>query len=245
MTNARQVAQESGTRPKGPTVNRAPKKKAPSNKDPKTVKDAEDRLRRLGTYPMVVSGPYDADDYDALTRRRLDWTTERKRLLMLKHELGRKTDNEATSLRGTVTLTDEDNRKNATRVKQSEAWRYKQLDGVQRQAELELERVMRATRGGPSLVANYGRVGGGNDPYAISAAMEQAYSAWRATAVSRGVLIEAVLTCIIEPVTMAEIERAHGIAAGDGIRNHCNGLNVWAEIRGWVKPKEENRHATS
>lgn len=244
MTNPRQLAATSGTRPKGVTVRPSPKVR-PSNRDPKTVKECEDRLRRLGTYPMVITGPYDAEDYDALTRRRLDWITERGKLLSQKHALGRKTDNDAIAAKGTTTLSDGDNRKNATRVKQSEAWRHKQLDGVQRQAELELERVMRSMRGGPSLVANYGRVGGGNDPYAISAAMEQDYRTWRNSAARRGVLIEAVLTCIVELVTMAEIERAHGFAAGDGISNHRAGLNVWAETRGWVKARENDRHTTS
>jgi len=65
------VQAESGVRPKSPTGDKPVEKAAPK-RAPKSAR-VDDRLRKLGPYP-VVTGPHDADDYDALMRRRLDWT---------------------------------------------------------------------------------------------------------------------------------------------------------------------------
>lgn len=211
-----------------------PAPKRPGKDDPKTVDEVVRRLRRLGSYPMAT-GPYDAEDYDALTRRRLDWMAQRSRLLTFKNELGKRTDNDAIQAKTTEVLSVDDVRKNASRVKKSEAWRHKQLDSMQQQAEVELEQVIRSELGGPAVTARYGRIGGGHDPFMVSAAMQRDWVEWRAKAARHGVLIEAVVDCIREPWTMAEVERRHGIKGGDGIANHRLGLDVWAEQRQWVR----------
>lgn len=216
-----------------PSARPATKKPASKKNEPKSVQEVDRLLRRLGPYP-IVTGPYDAEGYDALARRRLDWMTQRKRLLALRHTLGQRTDNDAIQAKATEVLSVDDVRKNASRVRKSEAWRHKQLDSMQQQAEVELEHVIRALLGGPSLTAKYGAMPGGRDPITLSAAMEQAWRDWREKAAARGVIVEAVVDCIAQPKTMADIERERGMASGDGIRNHCRGLAVWAEVRGWA-----------
>ncbi len=236
LVTPKKLALESGVRPKGPE---APK---PKKKIAKSLREVNEKLRRLGPYPMITTGPYDAEDYDALTRRRLDWTRQRRVLLALKTELSRRSDNEATRLRGTIPLAEGDSegqkhaRKNATRVRQSEAWRHKQLDGVQRQAEIELDQVIRAKLGGPALVAKYGRIGGGHNPYEISAAMSATWVSWIEHARIRGIDHDAVVDCIAQPLTLGDIEKGHGMVDGQGIVNHRRGLDLWAELRGWIRP---------
>lgn len=222
-----------GARSKAKQAAQPTTKKPASKKEPKSVQEVDRLLRRLGPYP-IVTGLYDAEDYDALTRRRLDWMAQRKRLLELRHTLGQKTDNDAIQAKATEVLSVDDVRKNASRVRKSEAWRHKQLDSMQQQAEVELEHVIRALLGGPSLTAKYGAMPGGRDPITLSAAMEQAWRDWRAKASARGIIVEAVVDCIAQPKTMADIERERGMASGNGIHNHRRGLDIWAEVRGWI-----------
>ena len=246
MVASKKLAPESGVRPKSPDTPKA--MKPPTDKD---VRKVNEDLRRLGPYPMVSAGPYAAEDYDALTRRRLDWTERRRQLLADKHAFSQRSDNDAIRLRGTVALAAGDSagqekaRKNATRVRQSEVWRYKQLSGTQRQAEIEMEHVIRVLLGGPSLVAKYGAISGGRDPATLSAAMDKTWRDWRRDAAARGINVEAVVDCIGQPKTMAEIERERGFSAGQGIDNHRRGLDLWAQLRGWTSRSTCNNLLTT
>jgi hypothetical protein len=227
---------ELGSRTRAPAAVKADAPKvAPKKNVPKSLQEVNARLRKLGPYPMAT-GPYSAEDYDALTRRRLDWTRLHGELLEQKRLLSQRTDNDAITAKQTETLSSDDVRKNATRVKQSEAWRHKQLDPTQQQAEVELESVIRASIGGPAVTARYGRIGGGGDPFTMTSKMAKDWKAWRDRASIRGVNVNAVVACIAEPLTMADVEKRYAIPAGKGIINHKHGLDVWSELRGWIKP---------
>jgi hypothetical protein len=245
MVTPRKVATESGVRPKGP-AGAKPAKKAPKG-DPKSVKEATDRLRRLGPYP-IVTGPYDAEDYDNLTRRRLDWITQHKRLLAQKHDLGKKTDNDAIQAKHTVDLAGDDSagqqqaRKNATRVRQSHAWRYNQLDGTQRQAEIEMESAWRSRIAGfGPVTAKYGALGGRGEPFTAGADMEKAWIDWAVEALreaadgKKTVNISPFIDCLIEPKTLKDVERDHRLEPGDALANYQKGLHIWCRLRSWVR----------
>ena len=246
MVTPRKIVPESGVRPKGP-ASAKPAKKAQSKRDPKSVKEVTDRLCRLGPYP-IVTGPYDAEDYDNLTRRRLDWITQHKRLLAMKHELGKKTDNDAIQAKRLVAVGDDDSkgqqaaRKNATRVMQSHAWRYNQLDGTQRQAEIEMEAAWRSRIAGfGPVTAKYGSLGGRGEPFTAGADMEKAWTDWTVEALKENadgrktVNLSAFVDCLIEPKTLKEVERDQRLAPGAALSNYQTGLQIWCRLRGWAR----------
>ncbi len=134
-----------------------PKRRTRSRRGPRTSRCPRHRGQAEavgGRYP-VVDGPYDAEDYDALTRRRLDWTAARSKLLAQKHEAARITDIDAIKAKNAPTVevaVDDPEARSALartspRVRQSEAWRYRQLSSMQRQAEIEMEGVEKQNHG--------------------------------------------------------------------------------------------------
>lgn len=235
------VAPKASTRPtSAPGVAKA-KPKAPAKA--KSVAEIDAKLKRLGPYPMVT-GPYDADDYDALTRRRLDWTAQRSRLLQQRHERSKAADTEALKAKNqpTVEVAVDDPeakkraRKNLTRVRQSEAWRYRQLTPMQRQAEIEMETAWRSrTEGMGAAVSKYGAVGGGRDAMVSAAAMDGTWRDWMAMAPHRGVHVSALIDCLTEPKTLAEVEKERKLKPGNALANYQQGLDLWSELRGWTR----------
>lgn len=216
--------------------------KAAAKKPRRPIGTIERHLKRLGDYPKV-DGPYAAEDYDALTRRRLDWMAQRSRLLAELTE-ARKSDTEAVKAANapTVEVAVDDPeakkraRRNLTRVRQSEAWRHKQLTPMQRQAEIEMALAWKVqTQGTTAVSPKYGAVGGGRDGFAISAAMDATWRDWMAKAKGRAVNVGAFIDCLVEPKTLAGIERERKFKRGSVLPMYKTGLNLWCELRGWAR----------
>lgn len=125
-------------------------------------------------------------------------------------------------------------RRNLTRCRQSEAWRHNQLDSMQREAWREMAMAYQArTVGlGPSR-SKYGPGGGGDRPDNI--VLEHAWREWCAAAVDRRIMVSAVIDCLIEPLTLAQVERNHRMRRGRAMDQFVQALQLWAELRGWTR----------
>lgn len=125
-------------------------------------------------------------------------------------------------------------RRNLTRVRQSEAWRHTKLDGMQRDAwrEMALAYQIRTAGIGPSR-SRYGIAGGGGPPDNV--VLEQAWMQFCTSAVDRRIMVSAVIDCLVEPKTLAQVERDHRMRRGQAMDQFCQALHLWAELRGWVR----------
>lgn len=128
-------------------------------------------------------------------------------------------------------------RKNITRVRQSEAWRHKQLTPMQRQAESEMGLAWQArTAGLANVTAQYGDVrGGGSNGLTLGAGLDQTWRDWVAEAKQRKIHIAVVIDCIAEPKTLADIERDRKLKRGKALAIYLAGLDAWCELRGWLR----------
>ncbi|WP_319798313.1 hypothetical protein [Nitrobacter sp.] len=208
--------------------------------------DLQEQLRRLGRYPRIA-GPYDPqlDDIEALAKRQLDWHLQRARIIETWRKRSRLTDAEEVQARNNPT---EDIsvdlpegrkrvRRNETRVRQSEAWRYKQLSPMQRQAESEMGLAWHAlTAGLGPAVSRYGAIGGGSgDRQSLSADLEATWLEFMKEAHRRRINVAVVLDCMTEPKTLPEIEKARKMKPGKALATYQTALDVWSELRGWTK----------
>lgn len=125
-------------------------------------------------------------------------------------------------------------RRNLTRCRQSEAWRHNRLDGMQRDAwqEMAIAYQARTVGLGPSR-SKYGPGGGGGRPDNV--VLEQAWKDWCAAAVDRRIMVSAVIDCLVEPKTLAQVERDHRMRRGQAMDQFVAALHLWAELRGWVR----------
>lgn len=226
----RNVALESGVRPKQPQTAR-PLKKLKDRRAPKSVRDVDRAMTRLEPAEAVRFSSEGVANWD-----------ERRRLLALRTDLGRRTDNDATRLRGTVEVAVEDPddtrkaRRNLTRVRQSEAWRHNKLSGMQRDAEKEMEFAWRQrTAGLGAAVSRYGQQRGRSSRADLGTSLDEAWLKWAALAVPRRVMVDVVIDCIAEPKTLAQVERDHRMRRGQAFDNYVLGLDLWCEVRGWVR----------
>lgn len=125
-------------------------------------------------------------------------------------------------------------RRNLTRCRQSEAWRHNQLDSMQRDAwsEMALAYQARTVGLGPSR-SKYGPSGGGGRPDNV--VLDQAWKDWCAAAVDRRIMVSAVIDCLVEPLTLAQVERNHRMRRGQAMDQFLKALQLWAELRGWTR----------
>lgn len=124
-------------------------------------------------------------------------------------------------------------RRNLTRCLQSEAFRHNKLTGMQRDAwqEMALAWQTRTAGLGPSR-SKYGLNGGGRpDEYK----MDEEWKRWCASAIDRRIMVAVVIDCIAEPKTLTDIERDHRLRRGQALDQFCKGLDLWAELRGWIR----------
>ncbi len=124
-------------------------------------------------------------------------------------------------------------RRNLTRCRQSEIFRHNRLDGMQREAwrEMALAWQTRTVGLGPSR-SKYGFNGGGTpDSYVL----DQEWKDWCAKAIDRRIIVGVVIECIAEPKTLTQIERDHRLRRGQALDQFCKGLDLWAELRGWLR----------
>jgi hypothetical protein len=125
-------------------------------------------------------------------------------------------------------------RRNLTRCRQSEAWRHNKLDGMQRDAWTEMAKAYQIrTAGSRPARSSYGPRVGGAAPESI--ALEQTWREWCTAAVDRRIMVSAVVDCLIEPKTLAEIERDHRMRRGEAMDQFISALDLWSELRGWMR----------
>lgn len=142
-------------------------------------------------------------------------------------------------------------RRNITRVRQSEAWRHNNLDAMQRQAESEMHAMWTArTFGLAAQGLRLDRIGAGVgaggtvalfDHYAH---LEQTWLEWVSEARAKRINRTVVIEILSEPRTLVEVERAHRLRRGTAIEVYRRGLDLWAKLRGWLRPSIEDTRAS-
>lgn len=128
-------------------------------------------------------------------------------------------------------------RRNLTRVRQSEAWRHNRLTGMQRDAEKEMEFAWRQrTPGLGAASSRYGEArGGGSNRTDLGASVDESWREWAAKAVARRIMVNAVIDCLAEPKSLAQVEHDHRMRRGQAFDNYVAGLDLWCEVRGWIR----------
>ncbi|MFN4017621.1 MAG: hypothetical protein ACK4JB_19935 [Reyranella sp.] len=127
-------------------------------------------------------------------------------------------------------------RRNLTRVRQSEAWRHNRLTGMQRDAEKEMEFAWRQRTAGLGAASpRYGEARGGSNRGDLGSSIDASWLEWTKMAHDRRILVAAVIDCLAEPRTLAEIERGHRMRRGQAFDNYVAGLDLWCEVRGWTR----------
>lgn len=127
-------------------------------------------------------------------------------------------------------------RRNLTRCRQSEAWRHNRLTGMQRDAEKEMEFAWRQrTAGLGASASKYGAVSGRSVRADLGADVERTWLEWVAEAHRRRVMVDPVIDCIAEPMTLAQVELKHRMRRGQAMDNYVRALDLWSELRGWIR----------
>jgi hypothetical protein len=130
-------------------------------------------------------------------------------------------------------------RRNLTRARQSEAWRHTRLDALQVQAQAEMETAWRSVAGPLArLVGRYGLLSGGSvNLLDLFAHAQQTLRDWMTESRRRRLRVEVVLDCLLEPLTLPEIEKRRRLKPGDALEIYQAGLDLWSELRGWLRPR--------
>lgn len=127
-------------------------------------------------------------------------------------------------------------RRNLTRCRQSEAWRHNQLNGMQRDAEREMELAYRLRTVG--LGATSSRVGGiggiTSHQFELGAKIDATWRAWARRTRQRRIRLNVVIDCLSEPMTLPQIEARYRIRRGSALVHYGRGLDLWCELRGWI-----------
>lgn len=127
-------------------------------------------------------------------------------------------------------------RRNLTRCRQSEAWRHNRLTGMQRDAEKEMEFAWRQrTAGLGASASKYGAASGRSVRADLGADVERTWLEWVAEAHRRRVMVDPVIDCIAEPLTLAQVEAKHRMRRGQAMDNYVRALDLWSELRGWIR----------
>lgn len=226
-----------GLRPKGKAQRPKPADHCePRIKPTRQVKDRGSlahQLRGLGAYPRKAG--------EDLAKRQLAWLTERAKIVDA-HRRREAVRDAALRMRATeeigVDLPEgrKRTRANMTRIKQSEAWRQKQLTPTQRTAETEMQIAWQIrTSGVAPSASRYDGMPGQRDPLAgpESADLEKVWIDWATKANKRKIGLAVVLEVLTEPRTLVEIDTAHRLKRGGAMAIYQAGLDLWAEVRGW------------
>ncbi|HQS15013.1 hypothetical protein [Reyranella sp.] len=133
-------------------------------------------------------------------------------------------------------------RRNLTRVRQSEAWRHNRLTGMQRDAEKEMEFAWRQrTAGLGAASSRYGESRGASSRADLGSSIDASWREWVALAHQRRIMIDAVVDCLAEPKSLAQIERDRRMRRGQAFDNYVAGLDLWCEVRGWTRGPRMDR----
>ncbi len=128
-------------------------------------------------------------------------------------------------------------RRNLTRCRQSDAWRHNRLNGMQRDAEKEMEFAWRLrTNGLGAASPKYGTgLRGNSNRIDLGSSVEASWIEWCRMVHGRRITLDAVTDCLAEPLTLAEVERKHRMRKGEAFDNYVKGLDLWCEVRGWIR----------
>lgn len=175
----------------------------------------------------------DGDAYEQAYRR--EWVKRRNELLdAIRHRDAKRTTDDTVEIAIDDPEDKRKRRKNTTRAKQSEAFRHNQLDGMQQQAQIEMDKAYRLKhRVGPSR-SNFGPRTGGGAPQE-STVLEATWVDWCVRAVERRIMVPAVMDCLFEVKTLTEIERDHRMRRGQALIQFKLALDLWSELRGWLR----------
>lgn len=211
----------------------AKSKKAKKPKPTKTEEDLNAELDGLGPVAQYPAG-------------RVQWWRDRCAIIDRHRKRTRISDVERAQERHspTVEIAVDDPestrkvRRNLTRVRQSEAWRHNQLNGMQRDAEKEMEFAWRQrTAEVKQAVSKYGPqvMRSVDNRIDLGADADKTWRKWAKDAVGRDIKIEAIVDTLAEPKTLAQIERDHRMERGEAMSNYIKGLDLWCELRGWIR----------
>jgi len=128
-------------------------------------------------------------------------------------------------------------RRNITRVRQSEAWRHNRLSSMQRDAEKEMEFAWRQRTSGLGAASpKYGAaLRGSSNRIDLGSSVEASWVEWCRMVHGRRIMLDAVTDCLAEPLTLVEVERKHRMRKGQAFENYVKGLDLWCEVRGWIR----------
>lgn len=197
----------------------------------------------IGPCP-TYSGAHTVEAAAQVARQRVGWQLQVKALIETYRRRQRQSDvemqQESHSPTVEIAVDDPDAtrkvRRNLTRVRQSEAWRHNRLSGMQRDAEKEMEFAWRQrTTGLGAASSRYGETRGGSNRADLGAGVDETWCAWAALTKIRRVMLPAVVDCLAEPKTLAEIERDYRMRRGQAFDNYVSGLDLWCEVRGWIR----------
>lgn len=202
------------------------KAKKPKPRMPTLEEQLADHLRDA---PMEKGG----DAYEQAYRRA--WTKKRFELQdAIRRRDAKRSVDDTVEIMADDPESTKKGRKNLTRVRQSEAWRHNRLTGMQRDAEKEMEFAWRQrTAGLGAAVSRYGVRSGGGRP--DNAGIDASWMEWVRLAHQRRVMIDAVVDCLAEPKTLAQVERDRRMRRGQAFDNYVLGLDLWCEVRGWTR----------
>lgn len=209
----------------------AKSKKAKKPKPTKTEEDLNAELDGLGPVAQYPAG-------------RIQWWKDRCAIIDRHRKRTRISDVERAQERHspTVEIAVDDPestrkvRRNLTRVRQSEAWRHNQLNGMQRDAEKEMEFAWRQrTAEVKQAVSKYGERGGTDNRIDFGADVDKTWREWVSEAQRRDIVVDAVVDTFAEPKTLQQVERDHRMRRGQAMSNYVRGLDLWCELRGWMR----------
>lgn len=218
-----------------PKIKRSKKLKKP----PPTMMSEREEIDALGPVAAFPGG-------------RIAWIRERFAISDRHRRRSRMTDTDALKERNfptvEIAVPDPEDKKakryNNTRVLQSEAWRFNQLTGMQRDAAKEmLLAITLRTAGTAAAVSKYGPVSiaGSSSPTDVGfeADVEGMWIEWTKEAKRRRISITVVIEVLAEPKTLRDIEHERRMRTGVPFAHYLRALTLWCELRGWLRP-----HAT-
>jgi len=207
-----------------------------------------DALAAIGPEPGY-DGVHTVEDAATVAKARVAWQERRAEVAAAHRKRSRVTDVEAMQERHspTVEIAVDDGagkrrtRTNYTRVRQSEAWRHNQLSAMQRQAEVEMVSAWKARTAGTGI-RSFSQWGGPIDAGHRTndgdhgGTLEKAWVEFVAACKAHRIRVALVVEVLAEPQTLRDVEKKFRMRPGSAMARYCRALDLWAVIRGWVRP---------
>jgi hypothetical protein len=218
----------------------------------RSAPDWKTMIATLGPIPNFKSGMSIAELGD-IAKARVLWQRQLRELVETRRRSARISDPELLqeSHSPTVEIAVDDPeatrkvRRNITRVRQAEAWRHNRLSGMQRDAEREMEFAWRQrTAGLGAASSRYGESRGASNRADLGSSVDASWCEWAKLTIGRRIMIAPVIDCLSEPKTLAQVERDHRMRRGQAFDNYVLALDLWCEVRGWIRGPRMDRGPT-